>query len=161
MEKRNFERSRWFLMAALVAVSMVVFGAVTQSTAAPLQVPQDAPSAALYAVAWNTAGITTDTNSSAYLTQHYAYHDLFCSIDLYSTGRLTITMQSSPAGTTYYDTYQLVATEVDTDVYTRVLSYGRYERLKMETMNTNLITPTCTSVFFNNWFPSNYTQQKE
>lgn len=154
MKRRMFENCRWLTMAMLVAVALTVFSGVLRAMAAP----EDAPQAALRSVAWNAAGITTDTNSSANLSQNYSYHDLFCSVDLHTTGQVIITVQASPAGTTYYDSYDFPAITSDTDVFTRVLSYGKYERLNFDVSNTNLITPTCTSIYFNNWYPSNYAQ---
>ena len=157
METRSFERANWFKMVALVAVTVILCLGIQRAMAAPEQ----APAAALYAITWNEAGITTDTDSTAYLTQHYAYHDFFCSVDIHDAGGVTITVQSSPAGTTYYDTYELGQFTSDTDVYTRVVSYGRYEMVEFDVQGTGLITPTCKSVYFNNWTPAAYCEQKQ
>lgn len=156
METRAFETSRWFAMVLIVALSVIAFFGVQRALAGP----EDAPLAARKTVAWNTAGITADTNTSASLTQAYCYHDLFCDIDHHAAGGVTITVYSSPAGTNYYTTCQLVQSVTNQHVFTRVLSYGRYERLSFDVNDTNLITPTCTSIYFNDWYPCNYADDK-
>jgi len=150
---RSFERSTWFLIVCIVALAAVLCAGAYQAMAAPPCLPPEIPLAALYAITWNEAGIATDTNSTAYLTQNYAYHDVYCSVAFYSTGAVSITIQSSPAGTTYYDVYELGQITSATDVFTRVMSYGRYERMAFDVQGTNLLTPTCKSVYFNNWTP--------
>ena len=161
MKIRSLKKSNWFLMACVIALMAVLCAGVRLATAGPPEVPEERPLAALRTVAWNATGITVDTNSSANLTQHYAYHDIFCSVDIHSSGGVTITVQSSPAGTTYYDTYELAQITSDTDVFTRVLSYGRYERVNFDVNDTGLITPTCTSIFFNDWYPASYVETVE
>lgn len=135
MGKRAFENTRWFVMAVLIAVAMIVFAGAYRAMAGP----EDAPLAALYAVTWEDALITADENTSGYTTQNYAYHDIFCAVDALDAQSITIT---------------------DTQVFTRVLSYGRYERLKFDVRTSAAITPACKSVFFNNWYPSEYAQMK-
>lgn len=158
MQRRSFETSNWFLMGLILALAVVGCAAVKVAMAGP----PEAPSAALYAVTWTSAGLNTTQNTTAYTVQNYAYHDLFCSVDFVdATQSITITVQSSPDNTTFYDTYQYTPKITDTAWYTRHVSYGRYERLRYHVNTTKIVTPACKSVFFNNWSIPAYAVQKQ
>lgn len=153
-----------FARIMILVILVLVLGGVWQAFAAPAPEPAleqvQAPQASLYAVSWNTSSITADTYSSAYLTQAYSYHDLYCDIDVNASQTLTIKILTSPDNSIWYTaTTFTLAQSADTVVFTRCLSYGRYEKLYFDVESANQVTPTCKSVFFNNWIPANYVEQ--
>ena len=165
MKTRLFEKSKWFRGGMIILVGCVIAFGVLQVLAAPPEVPPERPAAALYAVSWNTAVITQTTTASSATTQHYAYHDVTCKFnfaDNQQTQAVTITLQASNDDSDWFQTFAFTAITTDTTVTTgiisRTLSYGRYERMVLTVSNTNQVTPTCKSVFFNNWAPANYAQ---
>jgi hypothetical protein len=154
------------VVLATVAMVALLAGYAYQVMASPAempdQMPGQMPEAALYAVSWNTAVITEDTTSTAYLTQGYCYHDIFCDIDFLDSQTITVKVQSSPDNSTWYDTYTFVSSgSADSTTFTRCMSYGRYERVDFDVESSNEVTPVCKSVFFNNWAPYGYVEPKE
>ena len=146
---------------ALMAVGMGLLILLVVGTlgAAPPEVPEEKPLAALYAVTWNMVAITSTTTSTAYTTQSYAYHDLFCAIDANENQTITVKYQVSPDNSNWFESYWSAGYSADASFFTRTLAYGRYSRMKFEVQTGNAITPVCKSVFSNNWAPANYLQE--
>lgn len=166
MIKRSFEKSRWFLMACVIALTMVLIcGGVRLAMAGPESVPEERPMAALYAVSWNTAAITETTTTTGYLTQNYAYQDVACDMDFYSDQTITITLEASPDNSIWFQTHSFTAittdTTVTTGIFSRTVSYARYERMVLTAETSATVTPTCKSVFFNNWMPGGNAEPME
>lgn len=151
------ERKRFAALVGMVALAFMLALLVVRAYAGPEEMPGGRPSAALYAITWRSTVLTVDTNSTAYLTQAYSYHDLFCTIDHNLNQTMSVQLQVSPDNSDWYDAIVLTATVIsDGAVFTRALSYGRYTRLVFDVQTANQITPTCKSVFFNNWTPASY-----
>lgn len=151
------ENLAWVAMVMGLLILLVL--GTLQGYAAPPVGPEEKPAAALYAVSWNTSSITSDTTSTAYTTQSYCYHDLFCSIDMSTTNTITVKYQVSPDNSNWFDSFAFSAQTADADIFTRTLAYGRYSRVVLDVTNSETITPVCKSVFFNNWTPANYVAQ--
>lgn len=169
MEKRYFEKSRWFILAATVAIASVLCVGALRAFAAPrgvpIEVPVERPAGAIYAISWKTTVITENTNSTAYLTQNYAYQDLTCSFDFagnQNTQVVTVSLQASNDNSDWFQTHAFTAVTTDTTeitgIISRTLSYCRYERVRFKVADTGQVTPTCKSTFFNNWTPPAYVE---
>lgn len=163
MEKRPFEKSKGFTIAVCFVLTLVLFAAAFQVMAAPAEVPPERPPAALYAVTWRTTVMSATTNATAVTTQNYAYQDVTCSFDFagnQDTQRVTVTLQASNDNSGWFQTHEFGVVATDTTATTglisRTMSYCRYERMRfiVKQGNTNDVTPTCKSVFFNNWMPT-------
>lgn len=168
MKTRSFETSRWFIAVMCIALALVLLAAVYQVMAMaappeiPAEVPQEKPLGALYAISWQTTAITLPTNCTSYLTQNYSYQDLTCSFDFGSTQAVTVSLQASNDNSDWHQTHEFTVLTADTvtttGIISRVLSYGRYTRMVLETRSSATVTPTCKSVFFNNWMPGDNAQ---
>lgn len=150
------------IVIAFVVVLALLVGNAWLVFAGPPEVPPEAPAAALLAVAWQTTGITSTTNCTAQTTQAYAYQDIYCGFNFHNNQRITVVLQSSLDNSNWATVYTFPALTTDTiattSIFSRVVSYGRYERLRLEAMTAYLVTPTCRSVFFSNWSPAAYAE---
>lgn len=137
----------------MVVVALLVLAVLSVARAAPPEIPEERPAAAIYAYSFNTAAITSDTNSSSVLSQAYAYIDLFITTNISDTQTITVTYQVSPDNSNWYDSYEFAAQSSDTVVFTRTICYGRYSRVNIDLNSANTVTPTIKGTFSNNWMP--------
>lgn len=150
------DREKFGLWTAIIALIVIasLMGISRYSPRAEAG-PEEAPRAAILNVVWNTTGIATNTNATASQTQFYSYMDTACDIDQNVGNAITITMMSSPDNSSWYTTTELFANSTgDVTVFTRTLSYQRYEQLRFTVTNGNTVTPVCKSTYFSNWMPS-------
>lgn len=162
MKKRSVglsTRNQLFIILLLSALALM---AAFRVLAAPSEFPLEAPPAALYAVSWRTTVITQMTNATAVTTQNYAYQDVTCSFDFADTQVVTVSLQASNDNSGWFETHAFTAVSTDTldttAIISRTVSYCRYERMHFEVESNASVTPTCKSVFFNNWSPPAYAE---
>lgn len=98
------------------------------------------------------SGYAAAHNSDYVVSRYYGVGDVFVSLDVTTTTRITPTLQHSPDGVLWYSGTAMTAITTDTAGYamSRTALYGEYLRVSFAVSDTYRYTPTVKITLKNN-----------
>jgi len=98
------------------------------------------------------SGYAAAHNSDYVVSRYYGVGDVFVSLDVAATTKITPTLQHSPDGVFWYSGTAMTAITTDTAGYamSRTALYGEYLRVSFAVSDTTRFTPTVKITLKNN-----------